>query len=48
MIRSEIREVEKNENEKWIENGIGDEGVKSISDALKINPSVTKLDLSRA
>ena len=33
-------------NEKWIDNEIGVEGAKSISESLKINTSLTKLDLS--
>ena len=32
-------------SEKWIANGIGDEGAKSISESLKINTSVTSLNL---
>ena len=32
-------------NEKWIDNDIGDEGAKAISESLKINTSLTKLDL---
>ena len=32
-------------NEKWIDNQIGDEGGKAISESLKINTSLTKLDL---
>ena len=30
---------------EWIGNGIGDEGAKRISESLKINTSLTKLDL---
>ena len=33
-------------NKKWIGNKIGDEGAKTISESLKINSSLTKLDLS--
>ena len=32
-------------NEKWIGNYIGDEGAKRISESLKINTSLTKLNL---
>ena len=32
-------------SEKWIANGIGDEGAKSISESLKINTSLTELYL---
>ena len=31
---------------KWIDNQIGNEGAKTISESLKINTSLTKLDLS--
>ncbi len=37
-----------NENEvseEWIGNQIGDEGTKSISESLKINSSLTKLNM---
>ena len=30
---------------EWIGNGIGDEGAKTISESLKINTSLTELDL---
>ena len=33
-------------NEKWIVNQIGYEGAKRISESLKINTSLTSLDLS--
>ena len=32
-------------NDKWIGNQIGDEGAKTISESLKINTSLTSLDL---
>ena len=32
-------------NEKWIGNEIGDEGAKTISESLKINTSLTSLNL---
>ena len=32
-------------NEKWIDNQIGDEGAKRISESLKINTSLTELNL---
>ena len=32
-------------NDKWIGNGIGDEGAKAISESLKINTSLTSLNL---
>ena len=36
---------EKNENEEWIGNHVGDEGAKTISESLKINTSLTELNL---
>ena len=36
---------EKNEKEKWIGNKIGYEGAKTISESLKINTSLTSLNL---
>ena len=43
-----IRNIEMNEkhNLKWIGNGIGDEGAKSLSESLKINSTLTILNLS--
>ena len=35
----------KNELKEWIDNEIGDEGAKRISESLKINTSLTTLDL---
>ena len=35
----------RNEKEEWIVNQIGDEGAKRISESLKINTSLTELDL---
>ena len=35
----------KEKNEKWIENGIRDEGAETISESLRINTSLTHLDL---
>ena len=32
-------------NDKWVDNQIGDEGVKTISESLKINTSLTELNL---
>ena len=32
-------------NDKWIDNQIGDEGAKTISESLKINTSLTSLNL---
>ena len=32
-------------NDKWIVNNIGDDGAKAISESLKINTSLTELDL---
>ena len=32
---------------EWIDNGIGDEGAKAVSESLKINTSLTTLDLER-
>jgi len=36
-----------NENEmnKWTDNDIGDEGANKISESLKVNTTLTKLDL---
>ena len=39
------RENEMKRNDKWIGNQIGDEGAKRISESLKINTSLTELDL---
>ena len=39
------REEKMKRNEKWIDNDIGDEGAKAISESLKINTSLTYLDL---
>ena len=43
----EIEGEREREREKgrWIDNEIGDEGAKSISESLKINTSLTTLDL---
>ena len=32
-------------NEKWTDNNIGDEGVSKISESLKINTTLTDIDL---
>ena len=32
--------------EGWIDNNIGDEGVESLGEVLKINTSLTQLDLA--
>ena len=40
------REENENEMKEWIVNEIGDEGAKTISESLKINTSLTSLDLS--
>ena len=39
------REKKWKEIKVWIDSGIGTEGAKSISESLKINTSLTKLDL---
>ncbi len=40
------KEMNKNENEmKWIGNEIGNEGAQILSEAMKINTSLTSLDL---
>ena len=39
------RECNEKKWKKWIDNEIGDEGAKSISEALKINTSLTILNL---
>ena len=39
------REERDNEMKKWIDNQIGSEGAKTISESLKINTSLTFLDL---
>ena len=40
-MREEIRR-----NDKWIGNQIGDEGAKAVSESLRINTSLTSLNLS--
>ena len=42
---NERREKERDKTEKWIGNKIGYEGAKTISESLKINTSLTSLDL---
>ena len=39
------RKREKEKNERWIDNGIRFEGAKSISESLKVNTSLTSLNL---
>ena len=39
------REEMKNELKEWIGNKVGSEGAKAISESLKINTSLTELDL---
>ena len=41
-----MREKTKKRNDKWIANEIGYEGAKRIGESLKINTSLTSLDLS--
>ena len=41
------REEMKKELKEWIDNQIGNEGVKRISESLKINTSLTELNLDR-
>ena len=47
MKRYEMKRREKRikRNDKWIGNKIGDEGAKTISESLKINTSLTELNL---
>ena len=40
-----MKKERRNEKEEWIDNQIGDEGAKAISESLKINTSLTSLDL---
>ena len=40
------RKKEKEENEWWTVNQIGDEGAKAISEAMKINTTLTELNLT--
>ena len=42
-----IKWDEWNDNEQWIGNEIGGEGAKAISESLKINTSLTELNLGR-
>ena len=39
------REWNENEMNKWTGNEIGDEGASKISESLKVNSSLTELDL---
>ena len=39
------REKRMKRNDKWVDNQIGDEGAKRISESLKVNTSLTELDL---
>ncbi len=41
----EKKEMKTIKMKKWIGNHIGTEGAKSLSESLKINTSLTKLDL---
>ncbi len=41
-----VNEFLKMSNEKWTGNKIGAEGAKKISELLKVNTALTKLDLS--
>ena len=47
MNKNEKWNIERNENEmnKWTENGIGAKGASKISESLKVNTTLTKLDL---
>ena len=48
MIRYKKKNIEKRtkeENEKWTDNHIRDEGAKAINEAMKINTTLTSLDL---
>ena len=42
---NEKREGNENEMNKWTVNGIGDSGANKISETLKVNTTLTKLDL---
>ena len=46
MKRYEMKKERRNEKEEWIDNQIGYEGAKTISESLKINTSLTTLDLN--
>ena len=39
------REWNENERNKWTDNEIGDEGASKISESLKVNTTLTELDL---
>ena len=39
------REGNENEMNKWTDNKIGDSGANKISESLKVNTTLTKLDL---
>ena len=41
------REGNENEMNKWTDIGIGDEGAYKISESLKVNTTLTELDLTR-
>ena len=45
ILKKWRRENGPKRNDKWIDNRIGDEGAKSFSEFLKINTSLTTLDL---
>ena len=44
---NEKKKENENEMNKWTGNEIGDEGASKISESLKVNTTLTKLDLSR-
>ena len=46
MKRYEMKKKEWKWNDKWIDNEIGDERARSISESLKINTSLTELLLN--
>ena len=45
-VKKRWREEENNLYEGWIDNNIGDEGVKTLGEALRINTSLTRLYLN--
>ena len=46
MINSDMKTKQESVTMKWTENYIGDEGARMISEALKINTTLTVLDLT--
>ena len=44
--KNEKEKVNENEMNKWTENDIGDEGASKISESLKVNTTLTELNLN--